>query len=519
MKKHLLILSALLASQLASHAQAAEYLVKYRSNLATMGLNGNGMSTMGLGGYKMQVLDQHPAGQLLKVDISENNKIETLVNLYSNANIEYVVPNAKVYAFTVPVEASSNKSLKSQWAMTKIQAEKAWQRAGNRGSRNVLVAVIDTGADYNHKNLAPNMVPGYDFAKNDSDPMDETSSRNPGHGTHCAGVIGATGLVDGGIVGISPELSIMPIRFLGNNGSGDLNDGIKAIDYAIEKRVQVISASWGARITREEAKPMIEAVERAEKAGIVFVVAASNEGQNNDGADVYPAKAGTSNTIAVAASSSNDSKPRWSNFGKATVHLAAPGDGIMSTLPNNKYGNLSGTSMATPLVAGLVALIKAQDPDLSPLEIRSLLQASGSKVKIQTACDCRIDAFQAIDMIKSQKMFVSPQAGTFAKGEKVTFNGVYGAAPYTFQTSNAKVASIDDHGELTALADGETTVMVKDSKGQTATSYKIYVAGAKGFVGGNESTAQENSGECPLGDQKSCDEICQFQPDLLFCKH
>lgn len=485
-------------------AQAADYLVKYRSD----------MSIRSMENYKLQIRDQNSAGKLLKVNIPDRNRVETLLNLYSNSNVEYVVPNAKVHAFSVPVESSA---LKDQWAITKIQAEKAWQRAGNKGSKNVLLAVIDTGVDYRHKNLASNTVPGYDFAKNDSDPMDQTSSNNPGHGTHCAGIIGATGLVEGGTVGISPELSIMPIRFLDENGSGDLNNGIKAIDYAIEKKVQIISASWGAALPRDQAKPLIEAVERAEKAGIVFVVAASNDGKNNDTFEVYPAKAGTSNTIAVAASSSNDSKPQWSNYGKATVHVASPGDGILSTLPGDNYGNLSGTSMATPLVAGLVALIKAQDSNLTPYEIRSLLQASGAKVNIETACDCRVDAFGAVDMVKSQKMFVHPQAASLAKGDKLSFTGVYGSAPFTYESSNAQVGSIDARGELTATADGDTTVTVKDSKGLVATSYKIYV-GAKPSEGGGGGGGGGGDGQCPIGDQSVCDILCQFQPDLPFCK-
>ena len=236
-------------------------------------------------------------------------------------------------------------------------------------------------------------------------------------------------MVDGGTVGISPDLSIMPIRFLDENGSGDLNNGIKAIDYAIEHKVQIISASWGAAISKEEAKPLIEAIERAEKAGVVFVVAASNDGKDNDSYEVYPAKAGTSNTIAVAASNSSDGKPYWSNYGKATVDLSSPGDGIMSTLPNDSYGNLSGTSMATPLVAGLVAFIKAQDPQLTPSQIRSLLQATGTKVQIETACDCRVDAYNAVDTVLAKKMFAHPQAATLAVGAKTQFTGVYGVAP------------------------------------------------------------------------------------------
>lgn len=500
---------------LAASANAGEYLVKYKNSAAMMSL----MS----GSVKMQVLENHDVGQFMKVDIEEKSKMATLIKLYSNPGIEYVVPNATVKAFTAPVDATA---LKEQWAIAKVQAEKAWQRAGNKGSKKVVVAVIDTGVDYKHKNLAPNAVPGFNFINNNTDPMDITSSNNPGHGTHCAGIIGASGLVDGGIVGLSPEVSIMPLRFLDQNGSGDLNNGIKAIDYAIEKKVDVISASWGAAIPRSQAKPLIEAIERAEKAGIIFVVAASNDGKNNDSYEVYPAKAGLTNTIAVAASGSADAKPSWSNYGKATVDIASPGEGIMSTLPADKYGNLSGTSMATPLVAGLVALVKAQDPTLSPTQIRSLLQASAAKVSIQTACDCRIDAFQAVDMALSKKMFVSPNAKTIAKGEKVQFEGVYGKAPFKFASSNAQTATIDANGQLTAVAEGETQVTITDASGQTATSYKIYVGKPSSGGGGGDdggggwpgNPGDPGDGSCPIGDQSLCDIICQIKPDMPFCK-
>ncbi len=496
-----------------STTYGAEYLVKYRS----------AHSIMNMRNYSLNIMDDHPTGNLVKIKVDKANQFQTMLNLSSDPNIEYVVPNAKVRAFFAPVTGTA---LKQQWAIAKVQAEKAWQRAGNKGSKKVIVAVIDTGVDYRHKSLAPNMIEGYDFARNDNDPMDTTSSANPGHGTHCAGIVGATGLVDDGIVGISPELSMMPIRFLDENGSGDLNNGIKSIDYAIEKKVDVISASWGAAISKQEARPLIEAIERAEKAGIVFVAAASNDGKDNDTYEVYPAKAATSNTIAVAASNSNDGKPYWSNYGQATVDVAAPGDAIMSTLPNNGYGNLSGTSMATPLVSGLVALIKAQDPSLKPAEIKSLLQASGAKVSIETACDCRVDAFNAVDMILSKKMFVHPQAATLDIGGKLQFTGIYGEAPFKFASSNPQVATISEAGEFSALAQGDTVISVTDAKGQTAQSYKIFVGKPQGGGGGDDGGGggggdnpfPPGDGECPFDDPMMCQIICQIQPDLPFCK-
>ena len=213
--KKLLILSLMLAS---SSAFAGEYLVKYRS---TSGMNFvNSMSLQKMSA--LQVLDNNPTASLLKVDIVKSAEAKTLATLLAQSGVEYVVPNAKMHAFTTPVDAAA---LKDQWAIAKVQAEKAWQRAGNKGSRKVIVALIDTGADYKHEALSQNMVPGFDFKDNDSDPMDETGAQNPGHGTHCSGIIGATGLVDNGTVGISPEVSIMPLRFLGADGSGRFECG------------------------------------------------------------------------------------------------------------------------------------------------------------------------------------------------------------------------------------------------------------------------------------------------------
>lgn len=496
------------ALMLSSSAFAAEYIVKYRSATALQIFSAS---------RNMAVVDSHAPGSYMTVNIPESKKMSAMVELATNPNVEYIVPNVKLTTFEAPMDPVA---LKEQWAIAKVQAEKAWQRAGNKGSKNVIVAVIDTGVDYNHKSLASNMIPGYDFVKNDNDPMDLTG-QNPGHGTHCAGIVGANGTVDGGIIGLSPEVSMMPIRFLDAKGSGDLNNGVKSIDYAIEKGAHVISASWGAAVSKSVAQPLIEAIARAEKAGIIFVAAAANDGKNNDTYEVYPTNAGLSNMISVAASDSNDGKPSWSNFGRAKVHLAAPGNAIMSTLPKDKYGNLSGTSMATPLVAGLVALIKAQDPKLTPMQIRSLLQTTGAKVSIQTACDCRVDAFNAVDTVMSQRMFISPTSGTYAINDKVQFEAVYGKGPFEFSSSNAAVASIDASGMMTALTNGETTISVKDSTGTTATSYKLFVGAASSTPEkppGQDPGQPGMPGECPIGDPALCEGICQIFPDAPWCK-
>ncbi len=511
--KHALLVGAVLFG---SQAFAGEYLVKYTNTRAFNMLNTMTMSKVAT----IQMTDHNETASLVKVDIAKSHEAQALAALLSQPGVEYIVPNFKIRAFTAPVDPAA---LKEQWAIAKVQAEKAWQRAGNRGNRNVIVAVIDTGVDYTHPALAPNMIPGYDFRDNDSDPMDLTGFQNPGHGTHCAGAVGATGLIDGGIIGLSPEVSMMPLRFLGADGSGDLNNAIKSIDYAVEKGAQIISASWGAAVPRSQAAPLLEAVKRADDKGVIFIAAAANDGKNNDKVDMFPANNGYPNSITVAASGPSDAKPSWSNYGTATVHVSAPGENIMSTLPKAKYGNLSGTSMATPLVSGLAALLKAQDPSLTGAQIRAILQTTGSKVSIETACNCRVDAYEAVEAVMSKKMVVVPAAATIKPQETLALSILNGKAPFKFTSSNTSVATVSDNGTMTAVANGSTVITVTDATGKTASTLNMHVGASSG--GGNNPNPPGGGtpdpgqpGECPLGDPSICEIICQIKPDMPFCQ-
>ncbi|MBC7420039.1 MAG: S8 family serine peptidase [Bdellovibrio sp.] len=505
------ILSLLLS---ASISNAGEFLVKYKNMTAL-----NKMASMQTEAMGLEMKDIHRPGRLVMVSIAKKNEAKTIAALYADKNIEYVVSNFKIRAYSAPVDA---KALKDQYALTKVNAEAAWKRAGNKGNRSVILAVIDTGVDYTHPNLSPNMIPGFDFKDNDADPMDMTGSANPGHGTHCAGIVGATGLVDGGIQGMSPEVSIMPLRFLGADGSGDLNNAIKAIDFAIEKHVAVISASWGATVPEATAKPLIEAIQRADAAGIIFVTAAANDGKNNDNTGVYPANSGTANMMVVAASNSTDAKPSWSNYGKAKVSLAAPGDAIISTLPGNKYDSLSGTSMATPLVAGLVAFLKAQDATLTGAEIRSLMQVTGAKVQIETACNCRVDALAAVDTLISKSAWVVPAAATIAEKATLQFAMKNSAGAVRFESSNPSVATIDANGLLTGMTKGTVIVKATDAAGKTVQSLDINIGTVASTQPGNPGNPGNpgqpgNPGECPLGSPELCQILCTIIPTAPWC--
>lgn len=481
-----------------SPAFAKDYIVKYRN-----GGNKSIMSTY-------RVLDAHDKGRLLKVAINEKSKeseAARLAELMGNPDVEYVVENFRVHRFDAPPSA---EALREQWALAKVNAERAWQLAGNKGSRNIKVAVIDTGIDYNHESLKANTIKGYNFRDNNDDPMDKTSSKNPGHGTHCAGIIGATGKVENGTSGLAQDVSLMPVRFLGEDGSGDLMGGIKSIDYAIEQGAQVISASWGATVPRSQATPLIEAVERADNAGVIFVAAAANDGRNNDSTDVFPANAGFPNTITVAASGPEDEKPQWSNYGRKSVHLASPGLKIMSTLPQQKYGELSGTSMATPLVSGLVAFLKAQDASLTGAELRALLQTTGVKAPIETACDCRIDAGAATEAVLNKSVYLVPAAGTIAPGESLAMKLKNSEGQVTYTSSNPDVATVDPSGTITAVALGDVTISATDAAGHSAQSLNIAIKESNGGGGGGE--------ECPLPDPQMCQMLCLFDPTLPWCQ-
>jgi thermitase len=503
MKLSALVLLASLG--LSISANAGEYLVKYKNEKAV-----NNIVFMQTEASGLEVRAMRKPGKLLKVSINEFQKVQTLANILKDKNVEYVVPNFKIKAFSAPADILA---LKEQYALAKVNAPQAWAKAGNKGSRKVLLAVIDTGVDYNHAALAPNSVKGFDFRDNDSDPMDLTGAQNPGHGTHCAGIIGATGLVDGGIQGISPEVSIMPIRFLGADGSGDLDNGIKAIDYAIEHGVSVISASWGAAVPAAEAQPLVEAVKRADAAGIIFVAAAANDGKNNDTTSMYPTNANTPNMIAVAASNSSDAKPSWSNYGKAMVSIAAPGDAIMSTLPGNKYGNLSGTSMATPLVAGLVAFLRAQDPSLTGAEIRSLMQSTGAKVQIETACNCRIDALASVTALIDKAAWIVPAAATVAIDATQQFAMKNAQGAVKFESSDANIATITEAGLLTAKVQGTVTIKATDASGNSVSSLDINVGTPQSSNPGEPGLP----GECPLGDPALCEIMCAIIPEMPWC--
>lgn len=250
----------------------------------------------------------------------------------------------------------------------------------------IKVAVIDTGVDFHHEDLAPQISVnineiednGLDDDKNGY--IDDVfgwnaldSDNNPNdfhhHGTHVAGIIGARTGNDLGIEGASNNLEIIPIRFIGQDG-GTTESAIIAFDYAIARGAKIVNASWGGGSD----SPLLKKVfERSRDLGILVIAASGNDTENNDELPTYPASFELDNIISVAATDLKGELASFSNWGPKTVDIAAPGESILSTLPRNRYGFLEGTSMATPYIVGVAAEIWSQNPEWNYQQVREFL--------------------------------------------------------------------------------------------------------------------------------------------------
>jgi subtilisin family serine protease len=338
---------------------------------------------------------------LMLVSVRPRVEGRALGLLRGDSRVRYAEPNA-----TVSIDAAKpNDSLfGKQWGLNNtgqqvdfsfgtrgadIGALRAW--GVTTGSSAVTVAVIDTGIDTGHPDLAPNIWinpgencagcrtdgidndgngyvddwRGWDFINNDNNPFDDN-----GHGTHVAGTIGAVGNNKIGVAGVSWTVRLMPLKFIGADGTGDVADAVRALHYATAMGAQVSNNSWGGD---EYSQALSDAIAEADAHGSLFVAAAGNESSDNDASPQYPSGYDLPNVISVAASDSNDQLAYFSNHGRATVDLAAPGQSIYSTWPGNGYRSLSGTSMAAPHVTGTVALALAAHPGAGDAALKALL--------------------------------------------------------------------------------------------------------------------------------------------------
>jgi subtilisin family serine protease len=309
-----------------------------------------------------------------------------LAILNADRRVAYAQPSWIYHAVGTP----DDTDFALQWNMDQandadIDAPEAWDTATDASA--AIVAVIDTGVQYDHPDLAANMwvnpgeipangidddnngfvddVYGADTLNEDGDPMDDMF-----HGTHCAGIIGAVGNNTQGVAGVCWKARIMALKFLDMYGSGDTVDAIEALQYATAMGARISSNSWGGYGTDQA---LYDAIKAAGDAGMLFCAAAGNSAINIEGQDWLPGGFDLDNIVDVAATDANDNMAWFSNYGPISVDLAAPGDSIYSTLLGSTYGYESGTSMACPHVAGVATMLFAQSGTTSFPLVKSWL--------------------------------------------------------------------------------------------------------------------------------------------------
>lgn len=476
------------AATTAAPVKNNEIVVKFKEGKARSFLQQSNLKSFGILAVKKQMNLDFGTYAVLKAR-DEKSLTQSVQMLSNDPNIEYAEPNY-IYSidplrgekFTgkkvmptsdldISATAPNDPRFKDLWGLRNtganepngraagvegadVNALKAWDIT--KGSRAIKIAVIDTGIDYRHADLQRNMwvnqaelngkagvdddkngytddVYGYDFANNDADPMD-----GHGHGTHCAGTIGAVHNNGVGVAGVMDEVTLVPIKFLDDSGSGSLDAAIQSIDYATKLNVDLMSNSWGGG-GRSEA--LNDAIKRAADQGIIFTAAAGNSSSNNDQVESYPANYDQPNVISVAALTAQNGLASFSSYGRNKVHIAAPGHNVLSTVQGGNYEVMSGTSMATPHVSGVIGLLLAKEGRLNLEDVRERvvmtgISAAGLRGKTQTSS--RIDAYNLLTDTRPVRNEPNPK-----NWQKVALSDVWESAhPYADNFSETKSFSV-----------------------------------------------------------------------------
>ena len=399
-----------------------EVIVRYRPEA---GSSGRQRAEFDVDSDEVETVGRRGARRMRSRRLGTRAMLDTL---RGNPDVDYAEPNYIIRLAAVPNDASfgnlwglfnSGQTIAGVAGVpgADIDAPGAWNFT--TGSRASVVGVIDTGIDYNHPDLAANMwtaprpfavvvgglvincaagTHGFNAINNSCNPMDDHA-----HGTHVAGTIGAAGNNGFGVTGVNWVASMMGLKFLSSSGSGTTTDAIKAIEFAIQAKaalgvdanVRILSNSWGGG---GYSIALANQIEASSNADMLFVAAAGNSGVNTDISPHYPSSYTNASVVSVLSSTNRDQRSGFSNYGAASVDLAAPGSAIVSTTPNNTYSSYNGTSMATPHVSGAAALILSVCPMNTPA-LKSLLLSSvdlPASLSGLTATGGRLDVNNAV---------------------------------------------------------------------------------------------------------------------------
>ncbi|MBN2591231.1 MAG: S8 family serine peptidase [Sedimentisphaerales bacterium] len=394
----------------------------------------------------------------IELDLQSGQTFEKALEAYkNNPDIEYAEPD-----YYVTIDSTPNDPVYyAQWSLSKIEAAKAWDIY--TGNRNTIVAVIDTGVDYNHPDLLNNMwvnkaelngtegvdddkngyiddIHGYNFIYRNSDPIDDY-----GHGTHCAGVIAAEGNNNRDISGICWNASIMALKFIGSLGNGSVSDAVLAHYYAVEAGADVISNSWS---LSEDSQALRDVINYANSQGVIVVAAAGNY---NSSTVRYPAA--FENVISVAATNTIDSRWYYSSYGN-WVDIAAPGMNILSLLANgtitgtpyNDYITyLSGTSTACPHIAGACALLLSANPYLTPSQVENILTRTTDPLPNGICSSGRLNLYKAIQEAVPSQGYISFDRSYYTSNDTINILLVdNNLKENTSQTISVMTSNIND---------------------------------------------------------------------------
>jgi len=441
---------------------------------------------------------------------SRSRNTAALINsLSGRPDVAYVEPDYIVHAVeTIPDDPRYGEL----WGLTKISAPLAWD--SRTGSTANVAAVIDTGIDYTHPDLAANVwsAPyaytvtiggqsitcpagshGFNAITHTCNPMDDNS-----HGTHVSGTIGAVGDNGIGVTGVNWKTKIIGAKFLNKRGSGSLSDAIEAIDFVIQTRntfgddanVRVLSNSWAGG---DFSQSLLDEINKANDNGMLFVAAAGNEGMNNDILPSFPSSYEAANVVAVAATDSTDSLAYFSNYGLKTVDLAAPGVSILSTVRGGGYATYSGTSMATPHVSGAALLVlSACDLDTVGLKDNILKNVDPvSSLAGKTNTSGRLNVYKAISACglppsPDFSLSASPTTLSIVQGESGTstvtvsdLNGFTGTVNLEVSvTPSGPFASLSPE---TVTGSGTSTLTVNTGTAPAGT-YLLTITGTSGSL-------------------------------------
>ncbi len=496
----IIVLSLVFGSIESSDARE-RYLVQFKTNM------GFAAQLDSLSRTSVHVLDYIPEVNIYVVespDDAEMQMLDTELNYREKSMIWYLGESAP-----------NDVRFKGQMNYNRLNLKKAWDI--NHGKKDIVVAVIDTGVDVEHEDLKANLwknkdeIPdnqidddkngyvddtwGWNFDQNNNSPIDGNR-----HGTHVSGTIGAVGDNGIGIAGVNWSTSIMPLKFLSDRGSGVTENGIKATIYAANNGARVINASWGGG---GPSRAMEDAIRYAYSKGTIFIAASGNSKANTDRKPHFPSSYDVPGLISVVATAGRGVLSSFSNYGSFSVDVGAPGSDIYSTLPGSLYGRLSGTSMATPMVTGVAALMLSEAGELTPLQLRNgIMNATvpfpAYKGKIATGGE--LSAEKALAQLQLDAGYqVWPSRHTVLVNKRfqfVTYN--QSSRNQEWSVSDPKIASIDAQGNLSARRVGSVVVSVRDGP-QIARTESIQIVpvpsknrGGGGCFGRKSATISED---------------------------